>query len=89
MKRYPQITHVAIKFLGEVYSLPRPNRHHDVIRKIVFDDKVAESVDGDEQGFLDEDGRFLTRHRALRLAQVNGQYDGEGRLGMLFSEDIW
>lgn len=26
------ITHVAIKVNGTVYSLPAPNRHHDVIR---------------------------------------------------------
>ncbi len=25
------ITHVAIRFQGKVYSLPAPNRHHDVI----------------------------------------------------------
>lgn len=30
----PYITHVAIKYNGKVYSLPKPNRHHHVIRMI-------------------------------------------------------
>ncbi len=89
----PKITHVAIRFRDVVYSLPAPNRHHDVIRKI-SEETGAETVNtmGEDQGFLDEGGRYLTRRQALGVAQREGQLkDGALglRLGRLFSEDVW
>ena len=70
----PKITHVAIRFQGKVFSLPAPNRHHDVIRKIA-EETDAERCDahGDDQGFLDESGRYLMRGQALISALLNGQ----------------
>ena len=41
------ITHVAIKYNGVVYSLPKPNRHHHVIRSI-----PGGIAGPDVQGFL-------------------------------------
>lgn len=87
----PNITHVAIKYDGKTYSLPAPNRHHHIIRMIAEENGVG--INGpDEQGFLDETGRFLTRRAALALASANGQlkrkpggYNGDE----LFSEDLW
>lgn len=88
----PPITHVAIRFGGKIYSLPKPNRHHDVIRKIV-EETGADHVDGseDDQGFLDESGRYLRRSQALVSALMNDQVkDPDGiRCGKLFSEDVW
>jgi hypothetical protein len=88
----PKITHVAIRFEGVVYSLPQPNRHHDVIRFIV-NTTGATHVDahGEDQGFLDESGAYLTRQQALVSALLNGQVKqpNQIRLGMLFSEDVW
>jgi hypothetical protein len=76
-----------------VWSLPRPARHHDVIRAIA-EVTGAATVDasGDDQGFLDADGRYLRRAEALQSAQANGQLkDGAlgPSLGKLFSEDVW
>ena len=85
------ITHVAIRFQGRVWSLPKPNRHHDVIRHIVRETGV-DTVDalGDDQGFLDETGEYLNRWRALRHA-IRCEQVPASKLGRreLFSEDVW
>ncbi len=76
-----------------MYSLPAPSRHHDVILHIA-EVTGAKTVDsqGDDQGFLDEEGRYLTRRQALGVAKREGQLK-EGALGpqigRLFSEDVW
>ena len=91
MNDRPPITHVAIRFRGVVYSLPKPNRHHDVIRHIVetTNAKYVDSRDED-QGFLDESGQYLNRKQALTSAQLNGQLKGPLKHAWaLFSEDIW
>jgi len=83
------ITHVAIKQDGRVYSLPCPNRHHDVVKFIIAEQPGIRYVDG-QQGFLDADEVFLSRAAARVVARELGQllpraYDGD----ILFSEDIW
>jgi hypothetical protein len=88
----PKISHVAIRFGGTTYALPAPHRHHDVIRHIVEVTSVSHvDVHGDDQGFLDESGRYLTRKQALFSAMVNKQIKDESkiRMQMLFSEDVW
>lgn len=85
------ITHVAIRFGGKIWSLPKPNRHHHVIYKIVRELDV-DTVDGGErdQGFLDDTGRYLTRTQALMHAKESGQVPREHRNPRgLFSEDVW
>ena len=88
-----RITHVAIRFRGVIHSLPAPNRHHDIIRKIVTDDPTVDCVDGeeDDQGFLDETGAYLTRWQALRVARHTGQLrtDRQVYANRLFSENLW
>ncbi len=62
------ITHVAIKYTGRTYSLPKPNRHHNVIRPISQEN--GEGIKGpDVQGFLDNYGSFLTRKEAMQHAK--------------------
>ena len=96
MDRLP-LTHVAIKFQGKVWSLPRPYRHHHIIRIIMYLD--GQYGDGEltgvdtsqsEQGFLDESGHFLNRKQAQVNAELNGQIKG-GKIigGVLTSEDLW
>jgi hypothetical protein len=84
-----QIVGVAIRYAGKTYTLPRPNRHHDVIHIIPGGVKGP-----DTQGFVDEDGVFLTRKRAMTRAEETGQlkrkpgkehYQGPE----LYSEDLW
>lgn len=83
-----QITHVAIKYANKVFSLPAPNRHHDVIRMIG-------GVSGpDVQGFLDANGVFLNRKQAFEVATQTGQIKRPNTPGtyqgpQLFSEDLW
>lgn len=88
----PPITHVAIRFRGKVYSLPKPNRHHHVIAKII-EETDADTVNtmGEDQGFLDAEGRYLTRREALAVALANNQVKdvAQIRAGRLFSEDLW
>lgn len=84
---YP-IVGVAIKYNGIIYYLPRPNRHHHVIRMIG-------GISGpDTQGFYDFRGNFLDRKQAYIRAIATGQlkrdpsplkYQGDE----LFSEDLW
>lgn len=87
-----EITHVAIRFNGIVYSLPPPNRHHNIIWKIV-EETGATHVDshGDDQGFLDSAGNYLTRKEALDNARFNGQLRDDRPIwnDELFSENLW
>lgn len=85
------ITHVAIRFDGRVWSLPRPNRHHDVIRHIRAVTGAA-YVDayGKDQGFLDEDGTYLDRKQALEVARAAGQLRTDVEVqDQLYSENVW
>ena len=83
-----KITHVAIKIGDTTHSLPAPNRHHHVIRMIGC-------IKGkDTQGFLDEDGMFLTRSQAYERAIETGQMSRDTTPGkyngnLLFSEYLW
>lgn len=89
----PPITHVAIRFQGKIWSLPKPLRHSDVIRMIIATDSSITTVNAyeDDQGFLDADGLYLNRRQALYNAQKNNQLKPGImiRAGRLFSEDIW
>ncbi len=86
----PPLTHVAIRFRGKVWSLPSPYRHHHIIHMIIHLDPAVETVDscGDDQGFLDASGRYLTRRQAEVSAHLNGQLKAKIR-GVLTSEDVW
>ena len=87
------ITHVAISYEGVVHSLPKPNRHHNVIRMIASQNGVG--IRGpDVQGFVTNHNRFLNRREAYELAVQNKQlarregpqfYQGNE----LYSEDLW
>ena len=92
----PPITHVAIRFQDKIWSLPRPYRHHHIIRLIIwlsdFGDQSISHVDayGDDQGFLDAKGRYLTRAQAQVSAELNNQIkNGKVIGGPLTSEDLW
>jgi hypothetical protein len=88
----PKITHVAIRFQEKIWSLPRPYRHHHIFRMICYLDPDVTCVNshGEDQGFLDESGRYLTRDQAEVSANLNDQIKG-GKIigGVLTSEDLW
>jgi hypothetical protein len=83
-----KITHVAIMINGIVYSLPKPNRHHHVIRALA-DLGLKTPIRG-LQGFLDNNKKFLTRREAFEVAIASKQIEKpEHGLEELFSEDLW
>lgn len=84
------ITHVAIKTEDEVvWSLPSPNRHHDVINRIYEQRQDGKMVTG-EQGFLNHEGVFLDRKEALQIAiQADQLIRKTFPENELFSEDLW
>jgi hypothetical protein len=82
------IVGVAIVFENQLYSLPAPNRHHNVIRLIAEENGVG--INGpDVQGFVDQSGKFYNRRQAMTLVRTNGQLKIETTNFELFSEDLW
>jgi hypothetical protein len=76
---------------GTIYSVPRPGRHHDVIR-VIREAGITTPIRQDQQGFLLSDGRWAKRMPALMVALKAGQikeplppHSCHG----LFSEDVW
>lgn len=79
---------VAIKYDNRIWQLPRPKRHHDVMRSIggMFGPHI--------EGFISSTGEFVNRTEAMRIAVAAGQlrrrsgpeyYQGPE----LYSEDLW
>lgn len=79
-------------------SLRRPNRHSDIFNH--FYDKAKKNVflGGHwEQGFIDQNGQFYTRHQAashvLEIGQQLTDYAKDEykdrKIEILFSEDVW
>ena len=83
---------VAMKMPDEIiYSLPRPNRHHDLIRWISEGTRYALPVTkGAIQGFLDSDNNFVSREEAKIIATEANQLLSRASVGkLLFSECVW
>ncbi|TAL43350.1 MAG: hypothetical protein EPN91_06590 [Salinibacterium sp.] len=73
---------------GEVFTVPPPGRHHDVIRMMFEKGRECPSLDC--QGFVLSDGRFASRKAAKVVAEASGQLlPRASRLRELFSEDVW
>lgn len=86
------ITEAAINFNGDVYSVPKPGRHHDVIAKhrAVVGSYYMSEVD--IQGFITSTNRFVNRKQAALIAYAAKQIESPKRTGPqdeLFSEDLW
>lgn len=89
LKEGTRVVAAAILSLAtdEVFSVPQPGRHHDVIRLM-----GAKFNQSDEQGFILSDGRFVMRKAALSIAYRTGQLPEGGGVAPqhgLFSEDLW
>lgn len=76
---------------GTVYSLPPPNRHHNVIWHMVglgIDTAGHKTIH--DQGFVLSDGRYVGRVAAKTVAIAAGQLlDRASKLKELFSECVW
>lgn len=86
---FSPIVGVSIIYDGKQYNLPRPNRHHHVIRMIAAENGVG--IQGpDKQGFYNEHGHFLDRKLAKEVALWNNQcLNPSNLLNELYSEDLW
>lgn len=74
---------------GEIWSLSRPARHHDVIR-LIRESGCKLPVGGDRQGFLLSNGMFARRKPALTIAIRANQFLNSRVIGgVLTSEDLW
>lgn len=86
------IVAAAIMFYGELWTLPRPARHHDIIK--AHDDVMHIGGSGN-QGFIDDQGVFLSRRSAanhvLNCRQTLRRHPpSQLKWGdELFSEDLW
>ncbi|WOF81512.1 hypothetical protein P5704_026810 (plasmid) [Pseudomonas sp. FeN3W] len=83
-----RIDRVAVMLKGEVYSYPRPARHHNVIAIMVNAYGVKPPVKG-VFGFLTDAGRFVTRKEAGRIAIGARQVERLAAPPHLHSEDLW
>jgi len=75
---------------GKVWSVPRPGRHHHVIR-LMRESGYTGPVNGpDMQGFVLSNGQFCRRIPAMRIAKKAGQLlGGKSIASVLTSEDLW
>jgi aryl-alcohol dehydrogenase-like predicted oxidoreductase len=83
------IVSAAVNAYGAIWSLPRPARHHDVLRAIDEAGLSAIAPGPDAQGFLTSDGRFVDRKAAVRIALDAEQIKEPQWPPDLYSEDLW
>lgn len=81
------IVAAAIKQGNMICSVPKPGRHHDVIREMARAG-IPIPIDG-EQGFLTSEGLFVGRKLAKDIALMAGQVLSNSSPTQLFSEDVW
>ena len=84
---------VAILFYGIVYSLPKPYRHHHIIRLLAHEIRVR-NLKHDyfgTEGFLTSEGKFVNRHEALDIFIAAKQefIDPYIYSSGLYSENCW
>jgi hypothetical protein len=84
-----QIECVAIMIGNDIYSLPRPNRHDNVVHWV--SDMLGDAwQDPEVQGFLTNKGDFVDRKQAFVIATAAGQLTSPLNRGdELFSEEMW
>lgn len=78
----------AIRHKGRVCYMAPPSRHHDIIYNIAQNEGGFDQ--SSEQGFVTNDGRFVGREEAAKIAIEAGQIEQtKFQPGILFSEDLW
>jgi len=78
----------AIRIGGVVYAVPRPGRHHDVLK--VMPEREAADSRLEDQGFVTSTGRFVNRAEAADLARAANQLIRVPTpRDTLTSEDVW
>lgn len=72
---------------GKVYVLPQPYRHHDIAHRM--HDAGVDIAAEDIQGFVLDNGRFVDRIEAARIAMKSGQVEKMISPPNLYTEDLW
>lgn len=81
------IVAAAIEYEGVVYTLPKPMRHHNIIK--YMRDKGLPRKSVRNQGFVTNDGKFVDRLEGAAIALASGQIEELSYPPNLFSEDLW
>ncbi len=81
-----KIVSVAIRKGNMIISKSAPARHHDVMAGMNF---LRVDCIHAEQGFLTNQGTFVNRAEAKRIAMVARQMIKPTNSSHLFSEDLW
>ncbi len=85
-----KIVSVAIKAKeGLIFSLPKPNRHVDIIRLLFLVEIDPLVASNGEEGFLTSEGRFVDRIEAAQIALFSGQVAALLLPPKLRTEDLW
>lgn len=84
-----RISVAAIRFAGVIYALPRPGRHHNILR-LMKALGVPPLRGKEEQGFLTSEGKFVDRKEGKLIAVARGQLiPRASKTSNLFSECMW
>lgn len=79
----------AALFMGVIWSLPSPARHHTVMHAMMNAGINSDKIHFAEQGFTTSEGRFVGRELAKDIAWRAGQTETFDHPTKLFSEDLW
>lgn len=83
-----RIVAAALRYEGQVYSLPPPARHHSVCQMMSDLGLGPETMR--DQGFITDSGRYVSRSDALIIATAANQLLRKTfPTDLLFSEDVW
>jgi hypothetical protein len=83
---------IRVKDTGKIYE---GRRHYNIMQSVDEDcNRLIKdcSMSAIDQGFVTEDGKFVGREEALKIAVECGQVKMENKVGnkyMLFSEDLY
>ncbi|CAA2139501.1 hypothetical protein [Hyphomicrobium sp. ghe19] len=87
-----RIIAAAVKIGDVALSMPPPARHWTIINTLCGTlDKpdATRYAQPDDQGFLTDQGRFVSRVEALGIAWAAGQLKKAPTMRELYTEDLW
>ncbi len=83
------LTHVAIKINNDIFSLPKPNRHHHIIKVLIESLKFEPPIKG-EHGFLIDGLTFINNRDAVKyVLEESKQCEKLISSIVVTSEDLW
>lgn len=87
-----KIIAAAVRVNGVTLSMPPPARHYTIVNTLcetLGDPDSARYAKPNDQGFLTDDARFVSRKQAKKIARAAGQLKADTYHQELFSEDLW